>query len=220
MNAVVVGGGKVGWYLIKTMIGHGHHVAVVDDDPVACNRIAEEFNVTVICGDGTNLQCLADAGADRCDFVIAVTGQDEENLVACQLAKRMFGVRRTIARVNNPKNERVFKDLGVDAAVSSTSIIAGLIEREAVAGSIKTLFTFRKGELAIVEADLDENSAVVGRALKDVRLPDHCVLVSIIRGEDVIIPRGDTVFVAGDIVLALTSPDREDALSRALGNGR
>lgn len=216
MNALVIGGGKVGWYLVKTLLAHGHQVSVIDDDPGACQRMAEEFNVTVICGDGTSLKSLSEAYADRADFVVAVTGQDEENLVACQLAKRKFNVPRAIARVNNPKNERIFRALGVDAAVSSTSVIAGLIEREALASSIKTLFTFKKGDLEIVEVDIDATSAARGRAVKDIRLPDECVLVSIVRGDSVIIPRGDTVLMCGDAVLALTSPDGQDALNRAL----
>ncbi len=217
MNAVIIGGGKVGWYLVKTLVARGHSVTVVDDDPRACERLAAEFNITVICGDGTSLRSLADAGAERAGVLVAVTGQDEENLVACQLAKRMFSVPKTIARVNNPKNERAFHALGVNEAVSSTSIIAGLIEREAVASSIKTLFTFQRGDLQIVEVDIEASSAAVGLAVKDMRLPEHCVLVSVIRGESVIIPRGDTVLEAGDVVLALTSPDRQEALNRALG---
>lgn len=216
MNAIVIGGGKVGWYLVETLVRNGHAVSVIDDEPRACTRIAEEFNVTVICGDGTSLKAMADAGADRADVVAAVTGQDEKNLVACQLAKRKFGVARAIARVNNPKNERVFRHLGVDAAVSSTSIIAALIEREALASSIKTLFTFRKGDLEIVEVDIDRSSLAQGVAVRDLRMPEQCVLVSIIRGDSVIIPRGDTVLLPGDAVLALTTPDRQEALNRAL----
>lgn len=216
MNAIIIGGGKVGWYLVETLVSHGHSVAVIDDEPRACARIAEEFNITVICGDGTSLQAMADAGADRADVVAAVTGQDEENLVACQLAKRKFGVARAIARVNNPKNERVFRDLGVDAAVSSTSIIAGLIEREALASSIKTLFTFKKGDLEIVQVDIDRGAAACGRPVRDLSVPEHCVLVSILRGENVVIPRGDTVLMPGDAVLALTSPEHQENLTRAL----
>lgn len=216
MNAVIVGGGKVGWYLVKTLVAHGHQVSVIEEDADACQRLAEEFNVTVICGDGTSLKALSEAYADRADVVVAVTGQDEENLVACQLAKRKFGVRRAIARVNNPKNERVFRDLGVDAAVSSTSVIVSLIERETLASSIKTLFTFKKGDLEIVEVDIDGSAIGKGKAVKDIHLPEQCVLVSIIRGDSAIIPRGDTVLMAGDAVLALTSPDHQDALTRSL----
>ncbi|MGE5561021.1 MAG: potassium channel family protein [Chloroflexota bacterium] len=216
MNAIVIGGGKVGWYLVETLVGHGHVVSVIDDQPQACARIAEEFNVTVICGDGTSTKAMADAGADRADVVAAVTGQDEENLVACQLAKRVFGVARAIARVNNPKNERVFRDLGVDAAVSSTSIIAGLIEREAIASSLKTLFAFKKGDLEIVQVDIDNTATARGMSIRNIHVPEQCVLVSIIRGEHVIIPRGDTVLMSGDAVLALTPSENQEALSQAL----
>jgi trk system potassium uptake protein TrkA len=216
MNAVVIGGGKVGWYLVKTLDARGHVVSLIDDRPDACARAAEEFNITVICGDGTELSALADAGADRADVFAAVTGQDEENLVACQLAKRKFGVRRTIARVNNPKNQRVFTELGVDSAVSATSIIAGLIEREAVASSIKTLFQFRKGDLEIIEIDLDGSSIARGKAIRELSLPQQAVLVSIVRGDAAIVPRGDTVLVPGDVVLALASREYEPMIRRAL----
>lgn len=216
MNAVVIGGGKVGWYLVKTLVARGHVVSLIDDRPDACARAAEEFNITVICGDGTELSALADAGADRADVFAAVTGQDEENLVACQLAKRKFGVRRTIARVNNPKNQRVFTELGVDSAVSATSIIAGLIEREAVASSIKTLFQFKKGDLEIIEIDLDGSSIARGKAIRDLALPQQAVLVSIVRGDSAIVPRGDTVLVPGDVVLALATREFEPKIRQAL----
>lgn len=220
MNAVVVGGGKVGWYLVKTLVAHGHVVSLIDDRPEACARAAEEFNITVICGDGTELNVLADAGADRADVLAAVTGQDEENLIACQLAKRKFGVARTIARVNNPKNQRVFTELGVSAAVSSTQIIANLIEREAMASSIKTLFQFKKGDLEIIEIDITGSSVARGKAIRDLALPAEAVLVSIIRADTAVIPRGDTVLLPGDAVLALTSPQFEEAIRQALIGSR
>ncbi|HHY92475.1 MAG TPA: TrkA family potassium uptake protein, partial [Firmicutes bacterium] len=122
MNLIVVGAGKVGYYLVKTLLARGNNVAVVEKERERCERLAQELGVLVIQGDGTAPQALADAQADRAEVIAAVTGRDEDNLVACQVAKRLFGVGRAIARVNNPKNEAVLEALGVDAAVSSTSL--------------------------------------------------------------------------------------------------
>ncbi|MHB9145069.1 MAG: potassium channel family protein [Symbiobacteriia bacterium] len=222
MRIVVVGGGKVGYYLVKTLAHEGHDVSVIETDERLCSTLAAEFGALVIRGDGTSLQALEDAGIGDADAIAAVTGQDETNLVICQLAKRVFHVRRTIARCNNPKNQAVFRRLGVDRAVSSTGIIADYMEREVALDAVKTLLTFEHGDMALLEADLGPQSPATEKAVKDLPLPQDCVLVAVVRGQHVIFPRGDTRLEAGDAVLAMTTESRKAELTKALTgrNGR
>jgi len=218
MKIIVVGGGKVGYYLLKTLLGKGYQVSLIEKDGNICLRTAEEFDCMVINGDGTNIYDLADAGTDTADVVAAVTGSDEENLVVCQMAKRRFGVPRTIARINNPKNESVFRELGVDIAISSTSIIARYIEQEVSKSAIKTLLSFGRGDAVIVEADLQEDSPAVDKTIQQTAqlLPDDSLIVSVIRGDKLIVPHGNTVLDAGDAVIALTTEEQQEKLRRVL----
>ena len=130
MRIVVVGAGKVGYYLVKTLLDRGHLPAMVEQNPERCRRVAEDTGILVINGDGTDLSSLVDAGADRADVIAAVTGMDEVNLVVCQLAKNKLGVKKAVARVSNPKNREVLRKLGVDMAISGTALIADAIEEE------------------------------------------------------------------------------------------
>lgn len=209
MKVIVVGGGKLGFYLVRTLIEHGHKVSVVEKDADRCRAIAEEYGILVINGDGANPSDLADAGADRADVLASVTGKDEENLLVCQIAKREFEIERIIARVNNPKNREVFRQLGINLAVSSTSVIAELIEREMALGKIRTLLTFHHGDMNILELDLTPSSPAAGKTVADLApvLPSAAVLVAIIRGDQVVIPRGFTPLNAGDTVMALVQSD-------------
>lgn len=216
MNVVIVGGGKVGYYLAKTLVNEGHTVCVIERYEDICAEFAREFGVMAINGDGTDLKHLEEANLDETSVIAAVTGKDEENLVICQLAKRHFGVGRAIARVNNPKNVGIFEKLGVDVAVSSTSIIANLIENEVTVGDIKTLLTFQRGDMAIVSSEIPFQSPAVNVAVKNLGLPEDSVLVSIIREGNVIIPRGNTIIRSLDSVVALTTSETRQELSRVL----
>jgi len=213
MYIVIVGGGRVGFYLAKEL-SQGHHtVSLIEKDLAACEEIAKELkNVLLIHGDGCNARYLGDAGIDRADVVAAVTGSDEVNLMACQLAKQSSKVKRTVARVNNPKNTHTFNEIGVDVAVDSTSIIAKIIEEEVSLEDLVTLMTFKRGKLALVRVDLTNESPCVNRQVMELRLPRASVLVSIIRGEDVIIPRGETILQAKDDIIALTAIQNEQEL--------
>lgn len=218
MNVVLVGGGKVGYYLIRTLRDHGHQVAVVEKDAARCQLLADAYPILVIHGDGTNPSVLLDAGIDRADVLAAVTGKDEENLLVSQIAKRKFQTKRAIARVNNPKNQEVFRQLGIKLAVSSTGIIADLIEREMALGQMRTLLTFHHGDMTILEVDLTRTSPARGRSVADLapKLPPESVLVGVIRGDRVIIPRGFTVLEAGDTVMALVHSEAASALNEVL----
>jgi trk system potassium uptake protein TrkA len=148
--------------------------------------------------------------------VAAVTGDDEDNLIICQLAKELFRVRRTVGRVNNPYNEHTFSELGVDIPMNSTEIIAKIIEEEVSFSDFVSLLSFKRGKLAIVRVDLPENSPVIDKQVKDVQWPENSVLLSVVRQDDVVIPRGDTVLRAGDDVIALTMVGSESQLSNLL----
>ena len=212
MYIVIAGGGKIGYYLVKTLMQYRHKVAVIERQKDLCEKIANELNVCVVNGDGTDIEHLTECMVNEADTFIAVTGKDEDNLIACQLAKRNFGVRRTIARVNNPKNISVFEKLGVDIAVSSTSIIADLIEQEVDFTGMKTLIKLKDGKVALSEVRVTETSPLRNKSLREIQIPKDCILISVIREESVIIPNGETVLVEGDYIIAVSSVQDQQEL--------
>lgn len=219
MYILINGGGKVASYLARTMIDAGHEVALIEKRIEIVEKLSAELSARalIIHGDGCDASYQEDAGASHADVFVASTGDDDDNLVACQLAKTAFGVPRAIARVNNPKNERIFNALGIEA-ISSTTIISRMIEEEATVGDIRTLIALRRGNMAIVEVALPTDRCVVcDREVSSLNLPEDCILVALIRGEDdVITVHGDTKLQPGDTVIAFTNMDRERALKKAL----
>lgn len=210
MYIIIIGGGKVGYYLAKTLSPFKHRIVVIEKDKELCMKIVNELNdlgIAVINGDGTDLNYLVDADIERADALIAVTGYDQDNLIVCQLAKRKFSIPRTIARVNNPKNIKIFKELGVDVAVSSTAYIADLIEKEVDISNIKTLMSIKDSKLSINEVTVSPNSFVAGKAVRDLNFPDDCILIAVIRDSEATIPNGLTLLQAGDLVIAVTKDD-------------
>jgi trk system potassium uptake protein TrkA len=212
MYIVIAGGGKIGYYLAKTLLAYKHKITVIERQKELCEKLANQLNVCVINGDGTNIDHLEECMAGEAAIFIAVTGRDEDNLIACQLAKRNFGVGRTIARVNNPKNITVFEKLGVDIAVSSTSIIADLIEQEVDYTGMKTLMKLKGGKITLSELLIINDSPVRDKTLKELSVPNNCLLISVIREDSVIIPNGDTVLLVGDHVIAASSIEDQIAL--------
>jgi trk system potassium uptake protein TrkA len=216
MYIVVIGAGKIGYYLAKRLCASKHTVSVVDRDKALCEEIARELEALVINGDGCEPAVLEEAGIERADVVAAVTGDDEDNLIICQLAKEKFNVHRTVGRVNNPGDEHTFTELGIDVPVDSTKIIAKIIEEEVSFSDFVNLMSFKRGKLAIVRLDLPEDSPVINKELKDIRLPPDSVIVSVLRGEEVIVPKGNTVFKTGDDVIAITLIGNEPQLLNLL----
>lgn len=212
MHIIIVGGGNVGYYLAKRLAQGKHVVSIIEKDKELCEKIAKELNVLAIHGDGCDPNLLEDAGINKADVVAAVTGDDEDNLMICQLAKETYAIKRTVARVNDSRNEHAFNELGVDVPIDSTAIIAKIIEEEVSFKDFVNLMTFKRGKLAIVRVDLTEESPVCGKQVMDIKLPGDSVLVSIIRGEDVIIPKGNTVLQARDDIVALTTIENEQHL--------
>src|ERR1044072_2209490 len=177
MFVLVVGGGKVGYYLTKELIGSGHEVVLRKKDAAAVSQIADQIPSAVTSQDGCEGKYLAEAGANRADIVAAVTGDDEDNLVICQMAKHHFDVPRTIARVNNPKNEELFKHLGVDELISPTRMILGSIEQDIPVHELLHLAALGEGELELIEAHLQSGSPAIGRAARAPALPPRLLLV-------------------------------------------
>lgn len=207
MNIVIIGGGKVGYYLSKTLLEHGHYPTIIEQSKETCNFIANDLDIPIICGDGTTIETLETANIQECDALISVTGKDENNLISCQLAKKLFNIPKTIAKVNNPKNAQVVKELGVDIVVNSTNNITHLLEREVDTSTIKELVTINHGEATICEITLPENYRLHGKKLKELKLPNECVVISINRNDTLIIPRGDTELLSNDVVMLLAKTD-------------
>lgn len=216
MYVVIVGAGKVGYFLAKRLCASKHTVAIVEKDRDLCGDIAKELEALVISGDGCDPRILEEAGVSRAEVVAAVTGDDEDNLIICQLAKERFKVGRTVGCVNNPDNEHTFAELGVDVPVDSTKIIAKIIEEEVSFSDFVNLMSFKRGRLAVVRVDIPEDSPIINKEVKDIELPPDSVLVSIVRGEEVIVPKGNTVLKSGDDVIALTFVGNEPQLLNLL----
>lgn len=219
MKSIIVGGGKIGYNLLKTLKERGHQVTLIERDKETCLKIAEDFNSDVIWGDGTDLDVLKDAGIEEAEIVAAVTGTDEENLVICQIAKISFNMNKTIARVNNPKNTTMFKILGIDNTVCSTEVIANLIEYELDKQDFRIINTFERGSMVLAEIVIDESVIWCDKTIKDLELPKECVFVSVLRGEKVIYPRGDTQILNNDKVLIITNNSVLPGLVKELHNG-
>ena len=216
MYIVIVGGGKVGFYLAKELVEGNHEVLVIEKNPTKCAEISETLGEIVMRGDGCEAAILERVGTGRADLFLAVTGEDEDNLVACQVARHVFHVPRTVARVNNPKNEAIFRKLGIDSTVSATSAIMAHIEQELPNHSLIPLLTLRRG-FEIVEVKVPEESAVVGKPIKDVQLPQQSIIWGIVDADgNPKTPTSDTVLHAGDDVVAVTLQESEEELRTAL----
>jgi trk system potassium uptake protein TrkA len=215
MNVIIVGGGNVGYYLAEKL-SENHYVVLIEKETKISEKIAENLNCLVISGDGCDPEVLKNAGIKKADCLAAVTGNDEDNLVICQIAKEIFNVKKVVARVNNPKNEKTFYQLGVDVAVSGTSLIAKIIEEEVNWEDFITLFTFKKGRLSILRIDLPENSPIINKKLNEIQLPEDSVIVAVMRGDDLFIPKTDFVFKEEDEIIAITKVENEATLINSL----
>jgi trk system potassium uptake protein TrkA len=217
MYIIVVGGGKVGYFLSLALLSEGHEILIIEREADKCKVIAEELGSVVMRGDGCEVRTLEDAGANRADLLVAVTHRDEVNLVACQVAKHRFGVKRTIARISNPKNEALFKMLGIDVTVSSTNLILEQIEEKLPTHPMVHLLTLEEGNLEIVELSVQPNSTVVGKKVSEVTLPANsliCLIINSANGAQV--PTGSSIIKAGDHIIAVTQPEHEAEMRTVL----
>lgn len=222
MFVVIAGGGKVGRYIATDLIQRGHEVSIIERRRGRCETLVANFPILVIEGDACDVEYLEQAQLDRADVFVATTREDDDNLVACQLARTEFGVRRVISRVNSPKNVEIFERMGIEA-VSSTTLISRLLEEEVSVGDLIHLYTLKAGKIDLVEVRVppaDDPRAPPPRFVSDLELPLESVLVAIFREQDsseqIIIPRGSTEVRPGDQVVALTTPELEERLRRTL----
>lgn len=215
MRILIVGGGRTGSALAAMLLDENHQVTVVELREELLARLRQEVpGAQLVLGDGCEPSVLEQAGVRRADVVAAVTGHDEDNLVVCMLAKQEFAVRRTIGRVNNPRNEWLFTlDMGVDERVSQAHIIASLLREEMANTEMAVLLRLHRGDTSLVEDVVSPGSRAAGRTVAELALPEQTVLVAIMRGEEIIIPRGGVALQAGDQVLALAKADDSPRLS-------
>jgi trk system potassium uptake protein TrkA len=206
--------------LTRTLLAEGHEVTLIEKDPHRVASIAPEFGESAVVGDGCEVRVMEDEGMGRADCVVAVTGHDEDNIVICQIARRYFRVPRQIARVNNPKNERIFHLLGITETVASTQIIYRLIDQEVETGESLLLAALKRGNFVIVTVDLTADSPAAERQIKDIHLPGECVLAAIIRNDHILLPSGTTELKEGDTVIGVASPDEQHILRNALVGAR
>ncbi len=216
MKALVIGGGKVGYFLVKTLLDHGTKVTLIEKDRERAGLISKELNIEVLCGDGSNIQILRDAGIQNCEIVAAVTGSDEENLVICQIVKVSFGKSKTIARINNPKNIKMFKALGVDKTVCSTEVIANLINLEMTRDKVKIVQSFENGTMVLAEVIVELKHAWINKLIRNLKIPDDLVLISIIRQDEIVYPKGDTQILDKDIVMVVGDRSTIEQLRESL----
>jgi trk system potassium uptake protein len=210
---IIAGAGKVGWNLARELIEKEHEVTLLENDRRRYLVVEQELEHAVQYGDASELWVLERAGIQRADLVIAVTGDDEDNILICQMARDKYDVERIVARVNNPRNLDHFKELGIEPAVSATDLILRLIEHEVPQYGLVHLLDLAGDRLEIIELIVHEESPVAGHRVEDVVMPDGSLIISVLREGGGFVPQGDTVIEAGDEVLVVLDPGLEDDIT-------
>jgi trk system potassium uptake protein TrkA len=213
MYAIIAGAGKVGRNLGRELIAKGHEVTLIESSRSCYLAIEEEFEHAAQYGDATELWVLDRAGIQRADLVIAVTGDDEDNMLVCQVAKEKYLCDRIIARVNNPRNTEHFKLLGIQPSVSATDLILRLIEHEVPRYGLVHLLALEEERLEIIELEVNAGAPAVGETVADIALPEGSLIISVLRGGSGFVPKADTVIEAGDEVLLVLDPGLEDTIT-------
>lgn len=218
MYAIIAGGGKVGFYLARELLDQGHEVLVIEQVSERADFIANELGNVVVRGNADEAATLAEAGAERADVVIAVTGDDEDNLVICQVAKKRFGTVRSVARINDPRNEVIFRLLGIDATINATEVLLSLLAHELPHANLVPLLRLRNTDVEVVEALVANDSEAANRPLGEFNLPEDSRITVLLRNGAAIFPSATTVILPGDEVVALTRSIHEARL-RTLFSG-
>lgn len=216
MNILIVGGGSVVFFLARTFISKGHHVTVINRDAKEGASLARSLKAKIVLGDGSDPQILEEASAYLMDALLAVTPNDQDNLVICQLADRRFHVPKTLALVNDPDNEQVFVKIGVTTAFSTTRILASLIEQRTGFEDIINLLPVGEGSVNITEITLNDKSPVIGKSLKEIHLPENSLIGVLLRDSVPVIPQGSTILLSGDRLIVITMPANHGLVLKTL----
>jgi trk system potassium uptake protein len=217
MKVAIAGAGNVGTAIAKDLAANGHEVLLIERDPDLVERLCSTLDVTWVAADACEVDSLDAAGMAEADVAVAATGDDEDNLVISLLAKQEFAVPRVVARVNHPSNQWLFNESwGVDISVSTPQLITALVEEAVSVGSLVRLLKFERGNAHLVEVTLAEDSPAAGTSLVDLRFPRDATIVAVVRGDRLVVPRGDTVLDAGDEVMVLVTGEAETAVQQLL----
>lgn len=211
MRVILIGGSKTVYFLARQFVQRRYYVTIINRDPIRSKELAQTTKATVVLGEGTDINRLEEAGARQADILLALTSKDQDNLIACQIAQRKFGIPRTIALVNDPENEAIFKQLGVQMAFSATRIIASIIEQETDFDDITNMMSLAQGRVNIIDVRLDEDSPAVGKSLTELELTDNALIACIIRNNNMIVPRGLTRLEVDDHLLLISDPQHQKA---------
>ncbi|MCE5256027.1 MAG: NAD-binding protein [Spirochaetaceae bacterium] len=215
-RVIIVGAGKIGFHLAKALSVSGYDVAIIEQDKDRGAQVAESLEIKVFYGNGTNLGILQDAGTAGVSYFVAVTGSDADNIVACQIAKENFHVPQTIARVIDPGNEKLFRMLGIDAVISTTALAAKTIQNVLPSNGLRLTSIFDKGDVELAEVELSTTAPVVGHLVSEITLPGECLLIAILRNDEISFPRGKTLLEPNDTIFALTKRTATQALRKNL----
>jgi trk system potassium uptake protein TrkA len=216
---LLVGGGKLGFYLARTLLESGHRVGMIEADGAQAEKVSGELDITVVSGDGTEPETLRDAGIEEAGYLVALTGSDEVNLAVCQMAKFTFHTPEVVARVIDPRNEAIMRRLGVDATISTTALAAQTIEKVLPANGMRLSQIFSQGDLEMAEVELVAGSPVIGKPVCELELPEDSLLIAITRDGRVSLPRGRSVLAEGDRVFALARQGAAGELRLSLLGG-
>lgn len=217
MYIIIGGGGDIGYYLTKSLLNQGHEVLLIEKSGERYASLNEELGTSVIRGDACEARTMAEVGANRADVVIAVTGDDEDNLVICQMAKKRYKVGRTIARVNNPKHTELFHKLGIDVTVSPTRAILSLIEAELPTSRFVQLMNLQNTNLELVELRVLADSPMVGKQIREISVPSSSTLILVVRNKQPILPASDIQILPDDTIFALVTSEGESELRTVFG---
>ena len=216
MKIILIGGNKLAYFLAKQFASKNYYTTIINADLEEATILSRSLKATVIHGQGSDPTTLGEAGALQADVVLSLTTHDEDNLIACQIAQKEYGVPRTIALVNDPENQQIFEKLGITVAFSATQIIASLIEQQTASSDIQNLLPIAEGKVNVTEIALEQDNPVVGKTIDEVQLPNGTLIACILRQGEVIVPSGENSLQALDRLVVIGQPESYGQLMRLL----
>lgn len=219
MNILIVGGRKKADFLLNSLIIKKHNVTLIHDDYEYCKILSRKYNAKFICGDASKNYILEEANIFDADILISMAPKDSDNLVICQLAKKIYRVKKVLTTVNNPRNVEVFKTLGIDNAVSSTHVVSDMIEQMATVNDIYDLLPIENGQVSIMEIVVKNSHPICNELIKNIKFSNNAIIGCIIRGSNSIIPKGNTKIIQGDKLLLISYSQEQENIIRSITEG-